>query len=86
MHDWLSRNIKMCAAWHQSCKIMTFVRPGAWHTGVVRPRGVKMGNRRLVGTEMKGCYVRDWIVEERDMRISRILYITCVRLINVCYQ
>ena len=33
---------------------------------VVRPRRVNMDNRRLIGTEMKGCYVRDWIVGERD--------------------
>ena len=45
------------------------------HTGVVRPRGVNMGNRRLIGAEMKGCQVRDWIVGERDMSFSRILYI-----------
>ena len=44
------------------------------HTGVVRPRGVKMGNRRLIGAEMEGCEVRDWIVGERDMSFSRILY------------
>ena len=25
------------------------------HTGVVRPTGVNMGNRRLIGAEMKGC-------------------------------
>ena len=26
-----------------------------------------MGNRRLIGAEMEGCQVRDWIVGERDM-------------------
>ena len=32
---------------------------------------------------MKGCQVRDWIVGERDMSFSRILYMTCRwRLIN----
>ena len=36
------------------------------HTGVVRPRGVNMGNRRLIGTEMEGCQVRDWIIGDRD--------------------
>ena len=44
------------------------------HTGVVRPRGVNMGNRRLIGAEIEGCQVRDWIVGERDMSFSRILY------------
>ena len=37
------------------------------HTGVVRSRGINMGNRRLIGAEMEGCQVRDWIVGERDM-------------------
>ena len=41
------------------------------HTGVVRPRGVNMGNRRLIGAEMEGCQVRDRIVGERDMPCSR---------------
>ena len=35
-------------------------------TGVVRPRAVNMGNRRLIGAEMEGCHVRYWIVGERD--------------------
>ena len=48
------------------------------HTGVVRPRGVNMGNRRLIGAEMKGCQVIYWIVGERDMSFSRILYMICV--------
>ena len=47
-------------------------------TVVVRPRGVNMGNRRLIGAEMEGCQVRDWIVGERDMSFSRILYMICV--------
>ena len=34
------------------------------HTGVVRPRGVNMDNRRLIGAEMEGCEVRDWIVHK----------------------
>ena len=32
------------------------------------------GNRRLIRAEMEGCQVRDWIVGERDMPFSRILY------------
>ena len=48
------------------------------HTGVVRPRGVNMGNRRLIRAEMEVCQVRDWIVGERDMSFSRILYKICV--------
>ena len=27
---------------------------------------------------MEGCQVRDWIVGERDMSFSRILYMICV--------
>ena len=41
------------------------------HTGVIRPRGVNIGNRRLIGAEMEGCQVRDWIVGERDMPCSK---------------
>ena len=37
-----------------------------------------MGNRRLIGAEMEGCQVRDWIVGEKDMLFSRILYMICV--------
>ena len=37
------------------------------HTGVIRPRGVNDGNRRLIEAKMKGCQVRDGIVAERDM-------------------
>ena len=37
-----------------------------------------MGNRRLIGAEMEGCQVRDWIVGEKDMSFSRILYMICV--------
>ena len=48
------------------------------HTGVVRPRGVNMGNRRLIAAEMEGCQVRDWSVGERDMSFTRLLYMTCV--------
>ena len=44
------------------------------HTGVVRPRGGNMGNRRLIGAEMEGCQVRDWIVGERDMPVSMAAY------------
>ena len=49
------------------------------HTGVVRPIGVNMGNRRLIRAEMEGCQVRDWIVGERDMSFSRIFYMICVK-------
>ena len=45
---------------------------------VVRPRGVNMGNRRLIGAEMEEYQVRDWIVGEKDMSFSRILYMICV--------
>ena len=48
------------------------------HTGVVRPIGVNMGNRRLIGAKMEGCQVRDCIVGERDMPFSRMLYMICV--------
>ena len=37
-----------------------------------------MGNRRLIGAEMEGCQVRDWIVGEKNMSFSRILYRVCV--------
>ena len=37
------------------------------HTGVIRPRGVNICNRRLIEATMKGCQVREWIVGERDM-------------------
>ena len=47
-------------------------------TGVVRPRGVNMDNRRVIGAEMEGCQVRDWIVGESAMSFSRILYMICV--------
>ena len=47
-------------------------------TGVVRPRGVNMGYRRLIGAEMEGCQLRDWIAGEKDMSFSRILYMICV--------
>ena len=48
------------------------------HTGVIWPRGVNFGNRPLIEAKMKGCQVRDWIVGERHMSFSRILYMTCV--------
>ena len=48
------------------------------HTGVIWPRGVNIGNRPLIEAKMKGCQVRDWIVGERDMLLSRILYMTSV--------
>ena len=47
------------------------------YTGVVRPRGVNMGNRRLIGADIEGCQVRGWIIGERDTTCSRILYMTC---------
>ena len=34
------------------------------HTGVIRPRGVNIGNRRLIKAKIKGCQVKDWIVGE----------------------
>ena len=37
-----------------------------------------MGNRQLIGAEMEGCQVREWIAGERDMSFSRILYMKCV--------
>ena len=48
------------------------------HTGVIWPRGVNIGNRPLIEATMKGCQVTDWIVGERDMSFSRILYMICV--------
>ena len=43
-----------------------------------------MGNRRLIGAEMEGCQVRYWIVGERDMSFSRVIYDMCKRrLFNV---
>ena len=48
------------------------------HTGVIWPRGVNIGNRPLIEAKMKGCHVRDWIVGEKDMSLSQILYMTCV--------
>ena len=48
------------------------------YTGVIRPRGVQIGNRRLIEAKMKGCQVRDWIIGERDMSFSLILYMPCV--------
>ena len=47
-------------------------------TGVIWPRGVNIGNRPLFEAKMKGCQVRDWIVGERDMSFSQIVYMTCV--------
>ena len=40
-------------------------------TRVICISGVNIGNRRLIGTQMEGCQVRDWI-------ISRMLYTTYV--------
>ena len=40
------------------------------HIGVIQLRGVNIGIRRLIGVEMKGCEVRNWIVGEKYMRIS----------------
>ena len=48
------------------------------HAGVVRHRSVNMGNHRLIGAEMEGCQVREWIVEERDLSFSQVSYMTCV--------
>ena len=48
------------------------------HTGVVRPRGVNMDNRRLIGEETEGCQFRGWIIGEGDMSFSRILYMICM--------
>ena len=44
------------------------------HTGVIWPRGVNIGNRPLIEANMKGCQVREWIVGEKHMSFSRILY------------
>ena len=40
-------------------------------TGVIRPRGVNIGNRRLIEAKMKGCQVIDWIVGVRSTNLSR---------------
>ena len=42
------------------------------HTGVVWPRGVNMGNPRLIGAEMEACQVRDWIVGECEWRLINV--------------
>ena len=31
-----------------------------------------------IEAKMKGCQVRDWVVGERDMSFSRIVYMTCL--------
>ena len=49
-----------------------------YHTGVIWPRGVNIDKRPLIEANMKGCQVRDWIVGERDVSFSQILYMTCV--------
>ena len=48
------------------------------HTGVIRPRGANICNRRLIEGKMKGYQVRDWIVGERDVSFSPIVYMTRV--------
>ena len=48
------------------------------HTGIIWPRGVNIGNRPLIEAKMKGCQVREWIVGEKHMSFSRILYMICV--------
>ena len=48
------------------------------HTDVLQPRCVNMSNYRLGGVEMKGRQVRNWIIGEGNMRISKHLYIKCV--------
>ena len=42
------------------------------------PSGVNIGNRPLIEATMKGCQVREWIVGEKCMSFSRILYMICV--------
>jgi len=37
-------------------------------------------NQCQVLAEIKGCQVRDWIVGKWGIRISRILYCTCVKM------
>ena len=55
-----------CVAWYHSCEIMIFVTQGlgAYVYSVIRPRGVNIGNRRLIDANMKRCQIRAWIVEE----------------------
>ena len=48
------------------------------HTGVIRPRGVNVDNRRLIEAKIKGCQVRHWTVGARDMSCSCLLCMTCV--------
>ena len=48
------------------------------HTCVFWPRGVNIGNRPLIEAKMKGCQVREWIVGEKHMSFSRMLYMICV--------
>ena len=54
------------------------------HTGVVRPRGVNMGNHWLIGAEIEGCQIRDWNVGKRDVIFTNFIHDMCEwRLINV---
>ena len=47
-------------------------------TNILRPTCVNMGNHRLIGADKDGCQIRYWIVGEKDMRLSRIVYTTGV--------
>ena len=48
------------------------------HTGVIWPIYFNIGNRPVIEEKIKEFQVRDWIVGERDISFSRILYMTCV--------
>ena len=45
--------------------------------GVIRPRGVNIGNWRLIEAKMKSFQVRDWIVEEKDVIFTNGIHDTC---------
>ena len=68
--------VYFCVEWHQRCEIMTYVRQGRGAYAIMKVYFGLEANRQLIGAKMKGCQVRDWIVGESDMRISRIVYIT----------
>ena len=47
------------------------------HIGVIRPRGVNIGNWRLIEAKIKSFQVRDWIVEEKDIIFPNCIHDTC---------
>ena len=55
------------------------------HTGVVRPRGVNIGNRQLIGAEMEGCQVKRFDSRrKRYAMFTNVIYDMCEwRLVSV---